>query len=385
MRWAAPLLLLLAGVATAQPDTSVRLTGNVSFTPVPGESGLLRGLRAEVEVDVQQPGFYWLDAHLERGGTQVAIDPPGLMAIPNAVHLSADTAGLHRGSIWFSGEQIYRSGLDGPYDLVFDAFPDAPPLRSPPYRHTDFGQITGLMVNPSARPADDDGDGRYEGLDATVTVVVRAADRFALSCELSDASGESFTNVRTEWVEFLPGVHTLTARFPSTHLHRYGQNGVFHVFLSLYSSSEMNVYGDDASAEVATMPLFAADFEPLLSVGTVAEVPIDQDADGRFEALQLSIPVEVTGPGPYTVTGTLLSAADTDGRPARVSVEVEGVGRSTETLVLRFKGRNITHQRLDGPYRLFLSAYDGREVADEFAVDSLQLSLPHTAFDPEGR
>jgi hypothetical protein len=390
VRWTALLLVLLAGPTTAQHHDGLRFTDAaftreaVSLRDV-GPSGLYRALRAELELYVSEPGFYRFEVALLKGRRQIASQPPERIAIPNQVLVRADTAGVYTAVARISGEEIYRYGEDGPYRLALYLQGRRYTLDTPAFRHEDFGQITGRMSDPRMRPVDDDLDGRFEGLDATVTVTVRGQDRFVLSGSLVDGNRETIARGKSDPVVLQPGVHTLTARFPPTPIHRYGRDGTFDAWLTLSSSSE-HVLGTEGSnsAEVPSPPLVASQFEPLLIPrGPLTDEGLDVNADGLIDTLRLTVPVEITAPGPYRVWAHLYTAADSTRLDGAHAV-VEHVDGFTRTLVLDFDAPNIENDRKDGPFLLDVILYDAEQsVGDALLVPGETAAYSYTAFSPD--
>ena len=378
-------LALAAASASAQFGDAVRLTGNATFTPIPGPLGSSEALLAEVEVDVREPGRYEFRVALSKGLQAVAAEPPSPRSIPFWLVVQADAPGVYTAGVHFSGEAIYQSGLDGPYDLVLSSLlqeSGLDTLRTPPFRHEDFGQIFGRISNATLRPADDDGDGRYEGLDAAVTVSVRATDRFALYGRLSYADGSNVASASSEPVRLLPGLHTLTVRFPSTPLHRYGRNGVHEADLVLISSSTAYASGSESwkHAEARSAILYAADFEPVLEVReALRDTAVDADADGLLDMLRVTVPATVNGSEARTVEACLFFPAVP--RRGPICRELARLDQSAPELTFDFDGPNIRINEIDGPYRVWIRAYDAAgQLIDRLPVPGETGAYDHATF-----
>ena len=384
---AALLLALTCGGATAQipPADGARPTGVVTFAPTLDPSGLYSRFRAEVEVEVTEPGTYPFRAWLRKEKASVA-SVWFHQAHQTAFNfqIKADTAGRYTGVVQLSGEQIYASGLDGPYTLVVaQGREERWAYETPFYDHEAFGEITGRLSNPRVQPVDADGDGRHEYLEASADVTVRGTDHFLLYGDLSTVPYESLGRRSFSGAWLAPGTHTLTLRFPSTPIFRANHDGPNRVRMSLgLASLARNTKAFDESVE-ATFALDPSTFEALLhAVGPPTQMPEDTDGDGLYETMRVTLPVEVTGEGTYTLTGILSAAADSSRRRPTASARVEGVTRSTQEVALCFQGRDLAREGIDGPYRLALVLYDEDYLVDDVLAPPLPASFPPTDFSP---
>ena len=379
-------LLLALGLSGAIPPASaqpMRPTGEVTFTPVPDPSGIYPALRADVEMEVLEPGRHGCRTWLMQDSVFVSQRPAWRTNLKTRIQIDADSAGRYTSRLHFSGEHIFGTGRDGPLTLyVRCGSPGDWTFQTPPYEHERFGEILVRMANPAVRPVDDDGDGLYESMEATADVFARGTTGFVLKGSVEAPDRHRLGRSAHIAARLAGGEQaTLTLRFPSTPIRRYGQDGRYRARLTLDAVNDYYQH-----EEVESAPLAAADFEAVLeAVGTATETPLDANGDGLYETLRITVPVTLTGDATYSVIGQLTAAADTSRSPASVHAKIEGVTRADTTVVLDFVGRGIAREQIDGPYRLELSIYEDNRFIDDAVVPGLSSTYQHTAFEPARR
>ncbi|MCI5148065.1 MAG: hypothetical protein D3916_01425 [Candidatus Electrothrix sp. MAN1_4] len=153
-----------AMATTTQASTELRITDSYSFAPVDDDgNGIFDALVAKIDVEVLTPGFYTVTGMLMKNGKTISDQPAFEHAQPTQVFIG-DALGIHTATLVFSGEQIFRSGKNGPYELEVVAIGsdfDAKIVTTPAYDHTLFGERSARIINAAAdAPADTDGNGR---------------------------------------------------------------------------------------------------------------------------------------------------------------------------------------------------------------------------------
>lgn len=134
---------IAAMTTTAQASTELRITDSYSFAPVDDDgNGIFDALVAKIDVEVLTPGFYTVTGMLMKNGKTISDQPAFEHAQPTQVFIG-DELGIHTATLVFSGEQIFRSGKNGPYELEVVAIGsdfDAKIVTTPAYDHTLFGE-----------------------------------------------------------------------------------------------------------------------------------------------------------------------------------------------------------------------------------------------------
>jgi hypothetical protein len=80
--------------------------------------------------------------------------------------------------------------------------------------------------------------------------------------------------------------------------------------------------------------------------GTYADRAKDEDGDGFNDALLLDVGLAATRVGTYTLSADLVASGQTIAHATTYTMLVRG----TPTVTLRFDGRDIRRERVDGPY-----------------------------------
>ena len=116
----------------------------------------------------------------------------------------------------FSGEQIHRSGLDGPYVLLATVESGGARVsfekETSDYDHRDFGELRGNLLSASATPKDLDGDGSFESIDVVVSLKTRESGVFGIEVRAAkDGSTLGYGGVKED---LFTGRHELEISVP---------------------------------------------------------------------------------------------------------------------------------------------------------------------------
>lgn len=159
--------------------TQANLTGNVAYSLLDvNADGIAEALVANVEVDILVAGTYFVDGYLMKGGTLVSDGPSWNTMRPNIGMEVSGNPGLHTIQLQFSGEEIFQSGLDGPYELDL-TLSSAQTLENqiqsitPAYMSSQFGELIAAIKASADQGEDVDAGGKFDVLRALVTVEVR--------------------------------------------------------------------------------------------------------------------------------------------------------------------------------------------------------------------
>jgi hypothetical protein len=228
----------------SRPETAsspaLRLAGNMAFTAVDANrDGLNEALVVTVEVQTAVAGQYAVSGYLQKDGSLVANRPRFETALDSRAAFE-DGAGTHAVDISFSGEQIFRSGEDGPYDLFLSVIgPDRAFARetftTPAVVHTQYGEIPYRLTGASDSALDSDNDGDFDVVNLAVGVTVRVPGAFTLQGAVSDRDN----TIAVASGEFEPGVgtHTVDLQIPASALRHAGEDGPYEATVSLIDAS----------------------------------------------------------------------------------------------------------------------------------------------------
>ncbi|HEX9733975.1 MAG TPA: hypothetical protein VGG06_18540 [Thermoanaerobaculia bacterium] len=152
-----------------KPDlrsSPVSFTGKVQFSPPSlAEGEVSRRLEATFEVEIIEAGDYVIQGHLLKGDVVVSAKSLAETPFPAVNHLSGGP-GKYWVSLYFSGDDIYQSGIDGPYEVaafvpVHGAEAVTMKAKTPLYDYRRFGEaaveegsISATLAEPAARSED---------------------------------------------------------------------------------------------------------------------------------------------------------------------------------------------------------------------------------------
>lgn len=372
----------------------IRLTGKVEVSTADKDGdGLFEAAAFHVELEVLTPEAYRLIGTLEKRGRVVSHRPAWDSSRFSEATVAAGP-GIHRASLAFSGEEIFRSGEDGPYDLLLMAIGATsgtlPKLQTPFIDHRRFGEVAAQITGASETAVDEDGDGRLDAIRVTARVTVRVAGPYGLDASLSrDGTTLAYAS---ETFSLTAGTQTLEVRVPGLPLLRRGVNGPYEGTVVLFDGSGKGNLGGVDFLSRAYAP---ASFAPFLETdGRFRDHGIDSNGNGLLDVLRVELDAAVAEPGPYVLTGQLKSPASSQVVFAETRVDLTQAYR---TITLDFRGAAIRDQRIDGPFDVEIAV---REPDSGQELDHLRLgdrtstheaesgqrtrAYRHTDFEPFG-
>ena len=400
VRALAAVMLLSIGIepqqARSRPDVTpaqesqtanapgLRLTGKVEVSTVDNDGdGLLEAAIAHVEVEVLTAAEYTLVGTLEKNGRAVSHRPAWSSALFSSSTLSA-APGIHRASLAFSGEEIFRSGEDGPYDLVLDAIgadsAASLKVKTPFFDHRKFGEVGASIAGAGETAVDGDGDGRLDAIKVTADVTVRVTGPYRLDASLSKDS--TTLAYASELFSLTAGTQKLEMRVPALPLLRSGVDGPYEGTVVLSDAPGGNLGG----ADFLSRAYASADFEPFLQTdGRFQDRGIDTNGNGLLDLLRIELRAAVDKPGPYVLSGQIRSL----GNPRVVFAEAQvNLTAEARTVTLDFRGPLVRDLEIDGPYEVELVLRDPttHDEVDRIRLGNRQRTAAyrHIDFEPFG-
>ncbi|WP_033194290.1 dockerin type I repeat-containing protein [Methylomonas sp. MK1] len=374
---AAPAPRLLAPVVMAMVSTELQLPGTASFRTLDSNGdGVYEGLATDIDVEVLTAGTYTIVGRLEKNRNVVANRPAYESQLSSRVTFEASATGSRKVTIVFSGELIYQSGQDGPYDLVLRGNNINTSLQTPAYDHRSFGEILTAITAVSDQGIDQNNDGKLEGIRADIDVSGRAAGNYRLLGALIK-NGTTLVNANAE-VSIVAGQQTISLTIPGLPLKRSGQDGPYEGVVSLIDSNSHTVSDFDFVTAAYPAKDFASVIEP---VGAQSDQGVDSNGNGLYDTLSVSFGASFSRGGTFLLTGTLGNAAGTN---TVFSEQLITVTPGVRQVTLNFAGPDIYGQRIDGPYRIEVSLRDpsSQEVIDRLALPEETKGYQYTDFDP---
>jgi hypothetical protein len=219
---------------------NLQFTGNNTFTEVDNNGdGLFEALQVNVEVQTSASGEYTIFGVLEKGGTNIA-DRPTFESMLFTAATFTNGAATHNVDLAFSGEQIFRSGQDGPYDLfLLGVGPNNESAEgtfpTPAIDHTLYGEVSAVLTGATASAVDTDNDGDFDFIKVAVDIDVRIGGDFSLQ---GDLSKKNVSIVEAGSASNLgAGMHTVDLQFPGSELRRSGQDGPYSGTVNLLDAT----------------------------------------------------------------------------------------------------------------------------------------------------
>lgn len=328
------------------------LTGQVKFSVVDEDSdGLAEALAADVEVSVLVEGQYILSGWLSKDGEPIAMTPRHFTNLYSMDEFRR-SPGTYFAHLEFSGEWIYKSAENGPYQLHVGAlsnarFEDSLSVQTPAYQYSDFGELKAKIVSATEETPDLDEDGLYDALRLNVEINVRSEGGFSLVGSLD--SGDVFIASGTTSTHLVPGTHTVNLDFPGRDICRSRTSGPYEASIALEDSAGTHLSHLDYEPQATDY----WDFEmPLMwFVSCCGSWRWDRDLDGLYEYLRVQFWVYCDSAGTYNVSGWL---GEQEGRGtgfATAGARLH-VPRGYSYVTLGFKGYAIRYHGVDGPYVL---------------------------------
>jgi PKD repeat protein len=265
--------------------------------------GTINWLATTIQIEVLETGLYEVQGSIRHPDTRqhIAGSGSGTFAEP----------GTHAIELFFDGVQIFRSGLDGPYSIdvtlrdgiQFQPIDERSQLTRS-YAFTDFEPPSARFAPPFAETLEDtDGDGSYNFLVVVVEIEVLDSSTFWIVGTTSVGSGPGEVVV----IALDAGFHEIALHFDGVALGLSGQNGPYPVHLTLADLTRGGFLGD-ALHETAAYD-FAIFQPPGAWLGAEhGDVPVDADANGFYESLEVRVSAMVERAGWYRVGAGLISA-----------------------------------------------------------------------------
>lgn len=199
---------------------------------------------------------------------------------------------------------------------------------------------------------DEDDDGLYDNLRIEVGVTLDQDGQYTLIGTLSTPAGTELGTASNAVSDTAGSNVTMTLDFDASLLVNRSADGpvVLSELLLMDQSVDLRTdYLENAYTTTQSYsPLDFSGWEARLA-GSLNDQGVDTNSNGKFEVLEVGVPLEIRRPGTYTATAVLeLSSGDTVIGPQSVFFVTLGVDPVTATL--QFSGPTIAVYAVDGPY-----------------------------------
>jgi hypothetical protein len=259
------------------------------------------------------------------------------------------------------------------------------------YNYTDFdcrAVLTGTIYDEGI---DTDSDGLFNSLQIGVEVNVTDAAEYQVS--ISGLYGTVLVNVYNSSTSLLvPGLQTINVSLSGAKIYASHGNvsNVESISLSVIEKEDYYYYYYNLQ-NIGDRPLSRTysynEFDPLaFFTGTILDEGIDEDSDGLFDYLKISVEVNVTDAGYYSIMVDNLYGNNSDS----VYFQMSGIGQSFDVGVhlvnFTVEGPRIYGARIDptyvGPVRLFYEYSPWEDILLE-QNPKMRLSVPYHYYEFE--
>lgn len=386
--------------------------------------GIYDYLVVNVNVNVGKAGKYYLNGSLNGPSTTYTYDNQTYTQsygtfVAWAWRDLTLSAGKQKISLYFDGQMIKKSQVNGPYTVsisinneTYTVF-DWGEHTTGTYTYSQFGRaVTSFAPPHSDSGVDEDGDGLYDYLDVTVNLNVATAGKYNINGSMMSGAGYttyattttgttdnyntvtgttdysttslgSFTRssfIAHAWkdAELSAGKQSIVLRFQGSEIRKSKLSGPYTVEISLNKDWEWldSVTYTTQTYAYTDFQAAAIDLAPPHS-----DSGVDEDGDGLYDYLVVDVNLKVSRAGTYSLNGSLMvgtwdydpMATNTGGTSAPTPPtfithawkEVE-LATGSQTVQLRFDGERIRQSGLDGPYTAELNVFGPHKVEDDF-------------------
>ncbi|GAA0356810.1 hypothetical protein GCM10009092_21310 [Bowmanella denitrificans] len=374
----------IAPLVSAPEPEAMAVVAEAQFESIDDDAnGVYEQLQARVMVDFPSGGFYFIQATLHKGGLLIANQSQFDDSRPVSLFFDVAGAGLHEVSLRFSGQQILDSGVDGPYEVRLQGVGPAGAnlevtAMSSALDHTTFGEKPVAVLGGNDNAVDLDSDGLFDLLSVAVELRAFNPGDYQVKATLLGMGG-TIQNLLVP-VTLTQGVQSLKLDFQGVAIYRAQTDGPYEIVV--------NVTEDDttvASLVLNSQSYQYLQFEGLLEFnGNLLAQGLDTNSNGKFEQLQVEIPVLTRTTGNFQIRATLKDSSANKSIVASQNVRFDN---SAMTLSFLFDGLSIHDLQMDGPYSLTLVlSQDANDyVSDVVLVPQMTQAFSYEEFESAGQ
>ena len=336
--------------------------------------GIYNAVGVDVEVNVAQSGNYSVVGSLKSGsGEEITSRSGNNSTIPLGYGISTPEAGIHPVKLTFSGEDIYRRQIDGAYAvelMILDEngfIIDTKTFNTPYYSYTAFGEMPARMKVAGDHGKDTDGDGLYDYLSVDMDIKVLQAMKYRIHGVLYAQDGRRIDSVNIS--QYLANPQMIELQFEGAELRKSDADGAYLLAVSLHNENGTQI----GYEEYQTFAYSSADFQPPSQKfsGNYSDKGVDTDGDNLLNALAVSVGVEITASGDYTVEGWLF---DENGQQIETAAVSGPLSEGAQTVTLNFNGLSINRHQVNGPYHLKYLSIKGEKGIIDFMEEAYTTS-----------
>ena len=304
-------------------------------------------LKCTIGLDVNVAGTYVIVGKIASNGDFIT----NRASVKNSVpieHMISLSQGVSQTDIHFSGEDIYRSGVDGPYTIHLVLYDtngnqiDQKDFSSAAYKHDSFGEYPAKFTNvPDFTTPDENGDGLYDFLSASVKVQTGVAGKYMVQGQLY--GGDTLISTAHISQDLPAGIREIILQFRGEIIHTSGIDGPFTLHLMLYDKESLI-----DSQKHDTIAYDHNDFsDPPVELQNFNDFGADSNLNGLYESLTLVSGMNVYRADTYQITAWLENQNGVDITYATMTIDLS---QGPQQITLEFPGEAIYESGIDGPY-----------------------------------
>ena len=306
----------------------------------------------------------------------IALLPNG--AYTTTLPLVEQPGGMYRGVFTPSTSGVFAIGLAATgRNNLGQSFDRRSSLR---VQASSGATLTGSFAESAY---DSQGSGQYDSLAISPTLIITQAAQYRVSGQLTTTDGRMIAFATSVYT---PGVGTvqLPLRFNGSDIGSGSADGPYQLVnltVAQIISDELTVAAVPAAYTTNAYSRYAWVRPNVVQTGPATDQGVDLNSNGLFDALAVTIPLDVRSAGYYNASLNLLAGDGTTITTAQVSSQY--LDQGANTLTMRFDGPTIQRTGKDGPYRatdlLIMQSSGVRDPSTVLLV--LEQSQPYRATD----
>ena len=313
--------------------------------------GIYETLQFNTQIDATS-GIYRLGGVLSKDGTPITVRDRDRHSSASQTIIEFEKGGMKTAIVNFSGEDLFQSGLDGPYTAtlyVEDAngiLLDSQLFTTPAFSYTDFGEVPIRLTDCTDSAVDTDPNEGFEQLRVSLTVEVLESQEYEFLVSLSDPNVGDIAE-GTVVVSLASGESIVDVNIDGKAIQASGIDGPYQLDVFIRDPNQFL----SASGQCMTSPYEADMFRspPVLFTGNFTDRGRAGDPNTLFEALEIEIALSVQQAGSYEFYGWLY---DPNEHLIDTDIATVDLLPGTGTVTLSFEGYKISQHAADGPYTL---------------------------------
>lgn len=304
----------------------------------------------DVDADILNAGTYTLQGALLKDGNTIA----------NASESFILVVGQQKVALQFSGVGIFRSEQDGPYDAVISLLNQAGERQdfiefvTQSHNHSQFEGIVDIAGAFNDQGIDTNANSLFDVLRVDFGVDVREAGTYQVTAALGNLVDTN--KVYSDAVMNLAfGAQTMTLNFSGPEINSQEMDGPYIIEISLHDPVT-NKLLDQVGLVQQTADYSHLDFDPLggsvkpiILTGNSSDEGIDNNANGLFDLLKVSVELKVVNSDTYTWSARLV---DSDGTELGFDSRSSFLNAGTASIDFFFDGPTIGQNGVAGPYQV---------------------------------